>query len=154
MPTTLAETDTMDRDTSAGFTLIELLISIAIVAILSALAFPSYADYLKRSRAAEALARLATLRVSMEQYYQDNRNYGASGACGVVLPAGVDFSYTCATSDSGQGFLATAAGTGARGMARFVYTIDHSGLRRTTGLPTGWGATPQDCWISSKGGAC
>lgn len=154
MPTTLAETDTMDRDASAGFTLIELLISIAIVAILSALAIPSYADYLKRGRAAEAVARLGTLRVSMEQYYQDNRNYGANDACGVVLPAGVDFSYTCTTSDSAQGFLATATGTSARGMALFVYTIDHSGLRRTTGLPAGWGATPQDCWISSKGGAC
>ena len=154
MSTTLAESDTMDRDTSAGFTLIELLISIAIVAILGALAFPSYTDYLKRSRAAEALAALATLRVGMEQYYHDNRNYGANDACGVVLPAGQDFSYTCATSNSGQGFLATASGTGARGMARFVYTVDHSGLRRTTGLPAGWGATPQDCWISSKGGAC
>ena len=154
MPTTLAETDTMDRNASAGFTLIELLISIAIIAILSALAFPSYADYLKRGRAAEAVARLGTLRVSMEQYYQDNRNYGANGACGVALPAGADFSYACDTSNSGQGFLATATGTSARGMARFVYTIDHSGLRRTTGLPAGWGATPQDCWISSKGGAC
>ncbi|MET0963357.1 MAG: prepilin-type N-terminal cleavage/methylation domain-containing protein [Noviherbaspirillum sp.] len=144
----------MDRDASAGFTLIELLISIAIVAILSAIAFPAYTDYFKRGRAAEALASLATLRVSLEQYYQDNRNYGADGSCGVAPPSGADFSYTCASSDNGQAFLATASGNSARGMAGFVYTIDHSGLRRTTGLPAGWGTPPMDCWIGSRGGAC
>ena len=154
MSTTLAETDTMDRDASAGFTLIELLISIAIIAILSAIAFPAYTDYVKRARTAEALARLSTLRVSLEQYYQDHRNYGGNDSCGVAVPSGADFSYTCASSDKGQAFLATASGNSTRGMAGFVYTIDHSGLRRTTGLPAGWGAPPVDCWISSRGGAC
>ena len=154
MPTTLAETETMDRDASAGFTLIELLISIVIVAILSAIAIPAYTDYVRRGRTADALASLASLRVALEQYYQDHRNYGADGKCGVAPPSGTDFSYTCASSEQGQAFLATARGNSARGMADFAYTIDHSGLRRTTALPAGWGTPPLDCWVSSRGGPC
>jgi type IV pilus assembly protein PilE len=144
----------MDRAPSAGFTLIELLISIAIVAIVSAVAFPSYTDHVRRGHAAEAATALATLRVSLEQYYQDNRLYGAGGRCGVTLPSGRAFSYRCETAADGQGFLVVATGDSARGMGDFIYTIDHAGLRRTTGLPPGWGATPRDCWVGSKGGAC
>jgi type IV pilus assembly protein PilE len=144
----------MDRASSAGFTLIELLIGVAIVAILSAVAFPSYTDHLRRGHLAEAGAALATLRVSLEQHYQDHRRYGVNAGCGVALPTAPEFSYRCETPADGQGFLATAAGNSARGMGGFIYTIDHAGARRTTGLPAGWGATPRDCWVGSKGGAC
>jgi type IV pilus assembly protein PilE len=144
----------MNRAPSAGFTLIELLISIAIVAILSAVAFPSYTDHVRRGHAAAATAALATLRVSLEQYYQDNRRYGTSGSCGVALPSAREFSFHCETPSDGQGFLVTATGDAARGMGSFVYTVDHAGLRRTTGLPNSWGATPRDCWVSARGGAC
>jgi type IV pilus assembly protein PilE len=139
---------------SAGFTLIELLISIAIVAILSALALPSYTDHVRRGHVAEAVAALATLRVSLEQYYQDNRRYGADGGCGVTLPSAREFAYKCQTPADGQGFLASATGDPARGMGSFIYTIDHAGMRRTTGLPESWGTTPRDCWVGAKGGAC
>ena len=139
---------------SAGFTLIELLISIAIVALLSALAFPSYTDHVRRGHLAEAAAALATLRIGLEQYYQDNRHYGANGACGVGLPSAVEFTYSCTTAANGQSFLASATGNAARGMGGFVYTIDHAGKRRTTGLPAGWGTTPRDCWVGGKGSAC
>ena len=144
----------MDRAPSAGFTLIELLISIAIVAILGALAFPSYTDHLRRGRLAEAASALATLRVSLEQHYQDQRRYGTNGNCGVTLPSGPNFTYRCETPADGQRFLATATGKGAGGMGGFAYTIDHAGVRRTTGLPAGWGKAPLDCWVGGKGGAC
>ena len=144
----------MDRAPSAGFTLIELLISVAIIAILSAVAFPSYTDHVRRGHAAAAAAALATLRVSLEQHYQDNRRYGASGGCGVTLPTSREFSYSCVTPSDGQGFLVTATGDATRGMGSFIYTIDHASLRRTTGLPAAWGTVPRDCWVSARGGAC
>jgi type IV pilus assembly protein PilE len=144
----------MDRAPPAGFTLIELLIGIAIVAILSALAFPSYTDHVRRGRLAEAAAALAALRIALEQYYQDNRRYGTKGGCGVALPPAGEFSYACETAVDGQSFLATATGNAARGMGGFVYTINHAGLRRTTGLPAAWGQTPRDCWVGGKGSAC
>jgi type IV pilus assembly protein PilE len=147
----------MDRAPSAGFTLIELLISVAIVAILSAVAIPSYTDHVRRGHAAAAAAALATLRVSLEQFYQDHRRYGASeagSACGVTMPSAREFSYGCKTASDGQGFLLTATGNEARGMGGFIYTVDHAGLRRTTGLPQGWGAVPSECWVKARGGAC
>jgi type IV pilus assembly protein PilE len=144
----------MDRAPSAGFTLIELLISVAIVVILSAIAFPSYTDHVRRGNAAAAAAALATLWVSLEQYYQDNRRYGASGGCGVTLPSAREFTYRCATAADGQSFLVTATGDASRGMGSFIYTLDQAGARRTTGLPASWGTVPRDCWVSARGGAC
>ena len=55
-----------DRRTSAhdavrrrGFTLLEMMIVVAIVAMLAAIALPSYAGYVKRSRILEAVTRLS-----------------------------------------------------------------------------------------------
>ena len=50
-----------------GFTLLELMIAVAIVAILAAIALPSYSDYIKRAKLVEAQNALADFRVKMEQ---------------------------------------------------------------------------------------
>ncbi|HEX8883337.1 MAG TPA: type IV pilin protein [Noviherbaspirillum sp.] len=144
----------MDRVIPAGFTLIELLITVAIVGILSSFAWPSYVDHLRRSRIAEATGQLATLRVAMEQYYQDYRNYGTAAACGIAMPAAGQFSYACETRSSAQGFVIVAIGRSGTNAAGLRYQVDQAGLRRTTSLPSGWGTVPQDCWIVSRGGTC
>jgi type IV pilus assembly protein PilE len=146
----------MYRDASAGFTLIEMLVVVMIVAILSAIAWPSYMDYLRRGRIAEATGKLAGMRIALEQYYQDNLNYGSTAsACGVPAPSGLYFSFSCnwGAGASNQGYLITATGT-AGNMSGFVYTIDHNGNRATTGLPSGWGSLQTGCWVLSKGGGC
>ena len=68
-----------------GFTLIELMMTVAIAAILAAVAIPMYRDYVVRSRIIDATSRLSDFRVRMEQFFMNNRTYeSVGGACGVA----------------------------------------------------------------------
>lgn len=134
----------------SGFTLIELMIVVAVIAILAAIAVPSYSDYVKRGKIPEATTALASFRSQMEQSYQDNRVYGVS-SCAITMAAGKNFNYTCALGTD-QDFIATATGTGP--MLNFTYTIDQLGKTQTTSVPAGWGTAPINCWVTGKGGVC
>lgn len=139
----------------AGFTLIEVMITVVIVAILAAVAIPSYVDHLQRGRLADATNLLGGTRALLEQFYQDNRHYGSTAAnCGVTMPASANFNFTCTWGPgaSNQGYLVTATGIGAS--VGFAYTINHQGLQQTTALPAGWGVAPANCWITRRGGVC
>jgi type IV pilus assembly protein PilE len=137
------------RSTS-GFTLIELLVAMAIVAILASIALPSYQRYVQRGDLVEATQGLSQYRVQMEQYYQDNGNYGAGGACGVAAPGGlVNFTLAC-TLVSAQSYRATMTGNNGGPVAGFVYRIDQANNQATTGLPSNWGsltAAASTSWI-------
>lgn len=138
----------------AGFTLIELMIAVAIVSILAAVAYPQYTSYVTRSRLAEATGTLSVARVRMEQYYQDNRNYGAT-ACGVAAPTGDYFTYTCAwgSTSSNQSYVLTATGKSSAGMAGYTFTVNQDNLQRTTAF-TGAASVPVNCWLRRAGDTC
>lgn len=55
---------------SKGFTIIELMITIAIVAILTALAVPAYKDYTVRSKITECINGAAVAKVAISEYRQ------------------------------------------------------------------------------------
>lgn len=134
-----------------GFTLIELMMVVAIIAILSAIAIPSYADYIRRGKITEAVSSLSDIRVRQEQYFQDNRTYANGADCGAVATATANFSFSCSASTA-TAYVATATGIGS--MQGFVYTVDQSNARSTTitGV-SGWIGS-NSCWIVNKGGAC
>jgi len=147
---------------AAGFTLIELLIALAVVAILATIALPAYTDYLVRGKLVEAVSGLADWRVKMEQYYQDNRNYGTSAtdcpaAAAVPRPASKYFGFSCswAPDNTKQSFQLTATSLTGQGLGAagdFVYTLDH-GNRKTT--LTFYGQTRNaPCWLAKKGDSC
>jgi type IV pilus assembly protein PilE len=151
------------RHTSqSGFTLLELMIVVAIIAILSAIALPIYSSYIVRSKITEATNNLSAFRVSMEQYYQDNRTYEqASGACGIdpTAAGGINstmkyFTIACvpaaatATATAGQSYVATATGNAGSAVAGFSYTIDNNNDKTST-VPTNWGGA-QTCWITAQ----
>ena len=56
--------------TAQGFTLIELMITVAIVAILAAVALPAYQNYTTRARLSEVVLALAACRTSITELYQ------------------------------------------------------------------------------------
>lgn len=138
-----------------GFTLIELMVTVAIVAIIAAVAIPAYGEYVVRSRLPQAHNNLAMLRVKLEQHFQDNRSYEGACAAGSAapLPAQDDFTYACPTL-TGTTYLATATGRAGTPVAGFTFSIDHANARRSTALPQGWGAAPLNCWVTRKGGGC
>ncbi|MCL4185412.1 MAG: hypothetical protein KJ011_18420 [Burkholderiaceae bacterium] len=118
------------------------MIAVAVVAILAAVALPSYNDYLRRGNVPEATGGLGQGRIAMEQWFQDNRTYE-----GAACPGNGDrFTFACVTTATT--FQITATGTG--NMAGFSYTIDQNNAR-TSATPWGNGAT---CWITRNGGTC
>lgn len=64
-----------------GFSLIELVITVAIVAILAAIAYPSYDESVRRSRRADAQSQVMMAAQFMERYYTTNTTY-----VGATLP--------------------------------------------------------------------
>lgn len=133
-----------------GFTLIEVMIVVAIIAILASIALPSYQEYILRSRLVEGTNELSAMRARMEQYFQDNRTYVATGAftppCLTPQTAGT-FSVSCAAGDiTATTYLITA--TGSDTTADFVYTINAQGTRATTG--SSWGHTCSTTWLMKR----
>ena len=142
-----------------GYTLIEVMVTVVIVGILAAIALPSYSDYVQRSKISEAITNLSDMRTRLEQYFLDNRAYPtscvASGAVAPQInkpPAQKYFAISCAFGTPTT-YTITATGVPAEGMAAaFVYTIDQSNVRTSTGPSGTYHST--NCWAVRKNGDC
>ena len=133
----------ISRRTVQGFTLIELMIVVAIVGVLASIALPAYNDYVRRAAVQEAFSELANWRVRMEQFYQDNRNYGGGG-CGVAAPApaGSKFNFGCDTDGQTYTLSATGSVNPATGHG---YTVDQLNVKATTSFKGA--SSGKQCWL-------
>ena len=146
--------------TNSGFTLIEVMITVAIVAILAAIAMPSYSEYVQRARITEATSALSDMRNKMEQYFQDNRTWtpgaGITPPCnpGTVapLPTSQNFTFTCDTLAANT-YRIVATGNAGSTMTGFEFTVNQFNQRVTTAVPAGWIPKP-NCWVLKRDGSC
>jgi type IV pilus assembly protein PilE len=144
----------MQRNRARGFTLIEVMITVAIVAILAAVALPSYRDYVIRGNIPEATSRLAARQVQMEQFFQDARTYVGAPAC-VADSTNKVFNFSCAGAGAPTATTYTISAVGKGSMAGFTFTINQTGAKTTGAVPSGWAVpSPNNCWVTKKGGLC
>ncbi len=117
----------MQRLRTRGFTLIELMIAVAVVGLLSALAYPSYQQQIAKGRRTDAKQAVLELSQKMERFYTERGTYigatlGATGLYPTISTGGYyDLSITAQTLD---GFSVKAAPRGTQAgdaCASFLY---------------------------------
>jgi type IV pilus assembly protein PilE len=154
----------------AGFTLIELMVACAVLAILAAIAIPSYQSYILRGHIPNATNGLSAAAAQMEQYFQDYRSYVQAGTAPnppCVTPqsvggngANADFVISCVPVAGDPLTLPVATNTAttyviwARGqgqMAGFYYTIDNNTIQESAEGPV-WGTLVcTNSWVMKPG---
>ncbi|HTN32848.1 MAG TPA: type IV pilin protein [Marinobacter sp.] len=130
-----------------GFTLIELMIVVAIIGIISAIAYPSYQSHVEKTRRSLASADLLELAQWMERRYATNFDYRATGGGAPTLP----FTTSPRNASEPTAYNIAFDGTVGRGSFKLVatptslqsgdkcgsLTVDNTGLK---------GAGAADCW--------
>jgi Tfp pilus assembly protein PilE len=134
------------------------MVTVAIVAILAAIAYPSYRNYVIRGQLVNATNGLAALEANMERFYQDNRTYVTVGAfispCTVASVSG-PFTLTCTGPDAPTATAYKLTATGSNNTAGFVFTVDNFNTQQTTissPAPSSWIGGPYPCWVTKQGG--
>ncbi|WP_071873200.1 type IV pilin protein [Atopomonas hussainii] len=139
-----------------GFTLIEIMIVVLIIGIISALAYPGYANYVLRAGRADGQAMLSSIMQAQERYYSQNQTYvtnlGSGGlGFGVAQNAAVpseDKRYNitaaaCSGSTIANCVVLTATRTGAQltDSACGNLSLDSRGTKGKSGT-----AALGECW--------
>jgi type IV pilus assembly protein PilE len=151
-----------------GFTLIEIMITVAIIGILASIALPAYGNYVTRGKIPDATSNLASKRVLMEQFFQDNHTYVAAPACDTDTTSSKYFTFSCViapgvapTVGAPNVYTIAAVGNNPGTMAGFTYTIDQSNIKASVIASPAkdlWifdmSTNPPTCWIINTGGQC
>lgn len=133
------------RSRSEGFTLIEVMITVVIVAILAAVAYPSYTEYVARGHRTQLKSQLQAAQQWMERRYSERYFYGEelgkenaptafdSQAFAASPPAGegeARYTLSVAIGDSGDSYVITAERAGTMENDRCGNpTVNHRGVK-------------------------
>lgn len=140
----------MKRLPSRGFTLIELMITVAVVAILAAVAYPSYIQHIVRGHRSAAQSQMYAVANKQEQYLLDQRSYASTlAALNIAMPTEVASRYTVTVSadmaTTPPSYLVTATPLGSQLVNDTrcgTLTLNHLGVKTYSGTA----ANVADCW--------
>lgn len=144
------------RRNVTGFTFVELMIVVAIIAILTAIALPSYQQHVLKSHRVDAKNALLDLAAREERYFANNNKYsntpadlGYNGAFPMSIvssSAGTSYYKINVTNANATGFNANATPTGSQvnDTTCYTYTIDQLGSQGNS--DSGGAALTNDCW--------
>lgn len=130
------------RAQNKGFSLIELMMVVAIVGILAAVAYPSYQDYIRKARRADAQQFMMNLAQLNQRYFTDNRAYTDTVATLAAIPAGVSAYYTLSiTLQAGP-----PATFSISAVPKAAQAADSCGTLSLTGANVKSSSTGSNCW--------
>lgn len=129
----------LTRKRILGFTIVELMIVLIIVAILLALAYPSYIQYVRKSKRGEAQQLLMNWSVNQEIWRSNNPQYATTAQ--LAVPTNDNYTFTLpARSATVYTLQAAATGDQASDVARdgtscTPLTLNQNGVK-----------APAACW--------
>ncbi|MBP9217613.1 MAG: prepilin-type N-terminal cleavage/methylation domain-containing protein [Sterolibacterium sp.] len=135
----------------SGFTLVELMIAVIVVAVLTAVALPSYRSHVTSSRLTEAFSSLAAAQAASEQFWSNNRTYVGFDIATNFPQTTSNFTYAL-SNETTSTYTITADGVTGSPVDGFTFTVNQNGDRATTATPTG--ETSTTCWLYKQGGVC
>lgn len=120
-----------------GFTLMEILITLVLVGIVAAVAYPSYQSTLMKSRRSDAKSGLLAGAQALERFFTERGTYvGATlGSDGIYPSTSTNGYYTLSlASQSATAFSLKATPTGVQsGDACGSFTYDQTGTKGISG---------------------
>ena len=121
---------------NSGFTVIELVVVVTIIAILVAIAYPSYQDSIRKSRRGDAQSDLLQFAGTAERIFTQTNSYVTS-----ALPADTDiYTYSFPVAITALTYTIRATPTAVQSADRCgTMTLTQTGQKTNTG-------TEADCW--------
>lgn len=98
----------------SGVTLIELMIVVVVVGILASIAYPSYEQYVLRSRRTEGKAMLMDVVARLERHYMNQNSYTTDLT---------ELGFSSASPTSAEGKYAASVAAGPSGDIETSYTV-------------------------------
>jgi type IV pilus assembly protein PilE len=95
-----------------GLTMIELMIVLVVIAILIALAYPSYIDYVRKAKRGEAQQLLLNWAINQEIFRSNNATYAAAGNANLPAPTHEHYTFTTPNGVTAATYTLRAAASG------------------------------------------
>lgn len=146
---------------ATGFSLVELMITLAIISIVSAIAYPSYRENVRRGNRVEARALMLENAQYMERFFTENNSYLQTAGALPVAPVLPNLVSPRGASETKANYKISFSPASPRTMTTFeiqaepvngmatddckTFTYNHLGQKGTVGTLSG-GMTTETCW--------